>query len=73
MLVGAILLGHIRPTWMELDYVLPCAGGGLFFGALLGLITGRGTTDEATTQSPITLFRTKWPCLRRRPQTLRVW
>jgi hypothetical protein len=47
MLVGTLLLGHMRPMWMELDYVLPCAGGGLLVGVLLGLMTGRGTADEA--------------------------
>ena len=47
MLIGTLLLGHMRPMWMELDYVLPCAGGGLLVGVLLGLMIGRGTSDEA--------------------------
>lgn len=41
MLVGSVLLGHMRPMWMELDYTLPCAFLGLLVGGLLGFIIGK--------------------------------
>jgi hypothetical protein len=43
MLVGTMLLGHIRPMWMEVSYSLPCAAAGLFIGALLGLVLAKPT------------------------------
>jgi hypothetical protein len=45
MLVGTILLGHVRPMWMELDYTLPCGALGLLVGGLLGLIFGRQMSE----------------------------
>jgi hypothetical protein len=41
MVVGSILLGHVRPMWMELNYTLPCALLGLLVGGLLGFIIGK--------------------------------
>jgi len=37
MFAGTLGLGHLRPIWMELGYVMPAAGIGLLLGAILGL------------------------------------
>jgi hypothetical protein len=44
MLAGTLLLGHVRPMWMELDYVPASAGLGLLVGALVGLVAGSART-----------------------------
>ena len=38
MLFGTLLLGHVRPGWMELDYTFSWALIGLSVGAAAGLI-----------------------------------
>lgn len=38
MFFGTLLLGHVRPAWMELAYTGPYALLGLAIGAALGLI-----------------------------------
>jgi hypothetical protein len=38
MFLGTLLLGHIRPMWMEFDYTLPSALVALLVGSVLGLI-----------------------------------
>jgi hypothetical protein len=38
MLIGTLLLGHVRPMWMEFDYTLPFCLIGLALGAAAGLI-----------------------------------
>jgi prolipoprotein diacylglyceryltransferase len=41
MLVGTILLGHMRQMWMELDHTLPCTLLGLFVGGWVGFVIGK--------------------------------
>ena len=38
MFMGTLLLGHVRPSWMEFDYTLPWALIGLAVGAASGLV-----------------------------------
>jgi hypothetical protein len=41
MLIGTLLLGHVRPRWMEFDYTFPSFLIGLALGAGAGIIVDR--------------------------------
>lgn len=45
MLVGTLILGHMRPMWMEVAYALPAAIVGLLLGAGLGLALEFGSVE----------------------------
>ena len=36
MFCGTVMLGHMRPMWMELSYTLPAVGAGVLLGGVIG-------------------------------------
>ena len=40
MLIGTMILGHVRPMWMEFHHAVSAAAKGMVYGVALGLILG---------------------------------